>query len=122
MRWKFAIAAFAISCFHAQLGQAQDGQLILDKMNNTIVSGTITRVEGESVFITYAGRDFEIEMDDLDVDNINDLFAPGMQITAKGVIEDDGHTPAMDASEVVRADVGSLDGSEALFLLNEDND
>lgn len=96
--------------------------LLLDKSNDSIVSGTITRVQGESVFVTNSGRDIEIELDNLGVDRkINDLFQPGMQITAKGRMDDDGHTPVLKADEIVRSDTGTVMNTEAL-LLNKDED
>ncbi|MGB4106431.1 MAG: hypothetical protein WBK55_01390 [Alphaproteobacteria bacterium] len=96
--------------------------LILDKMDNSIVSGPITRVDGESLFINYSGREIEVQLDDLDVDekNISNLFAPGMNITAKGVFDEDGDTPVMDAKEVIRADADGP-GPETI-LLSRDND
>jgi hypothetical protein len=120
VKWRFAIAALAISCFH---GNARaDDAIILDRMDNTIISGTITRIQNDSVFIDYSGRTVEIDMNDMDVNNLNNLFAPGMKITAKGKLEDDGYTPKMEAEEVVRAEAGAVNDSEALFLLNEDKD
>lgn len=123
MNCRVLIASFiCVACLMPVLAEAKDSTLVLDNNNNNIISGTITRVEGESVFVDYSGREIEIDLDDVDIDdgNINDFFAPGMTISAKGSFEDDGHTPVLDAREVVRADAGTDSVTGAILL--EDND
>lgn len=115
----YTFLAIPILCA-AFSAQAEDA-LILDNHDSSIVSGTITRIQGESIFVTSAGRDIEVELDDLDVDKkITDLFAPGMQVTAKGHLEDDGYTPVLEAHEIIRSNGGTILNSEAL-LLNDDS-
>ena len=109
-------------CFGAVPVYAANDVVVIDKMsNNSIVSGTITRISGESIFVENAGREIEVELDDLDIDNIGNVFAPGMSVTAKGDFTDDGNTPVMEAEEIVRADNTTSAAQDAqMMLLNDD--
>jgi hypothetical protein len=123
MNCRVLIASFiCAACLTPVAAEARDSTLVLDNNNNNIISGTITRIDGDSVFVDYSGREIEIDMDGIDIEDgsINDFFAPGMTISAKGSFDDDGHTPVLDAREVVRAD-GATDSMTGAILL-EDND
>ncbi len=115
----FALAAGLLLL--APVTASAEQTLILDKMHDSIISGPVTRVDGESVFINYSGREIEVELDDLDVDeeSINNLFAPGMNITAKGVFDKDGDKSVLEAREVIRT-AGEI-GPETI-LLSRDHD
>jgi hypothetical protein len=98
-----------------------DDVVIVDRMgNDSIVSGQITRISGESVYVENMGREIEVELDNLDLDHFNDLFAPGMTVTARGHFQDKTN-PILKfrADEIVRADNNSALNSEALLLNND---
>lgn len=122
MNCRTIIASIICAACLPAVAEARDSTLVLDDNdNNNIISGTITRVEGDSVFVDYSGREIEVDMDDIDMEgSISNFFAPGMTISAKGSFEDEGHTPVLDAREVVRSDAGSDPVTGAILL--EDND
>lgn len=94
-----------------------DDVVVVDRVgNNSIVSGQVTRISGESIFVENMGQEIEVELDNLDLDHLHDLFPPGMNIAARGHFKDQGRTiPKFRAEQIVRADNISALNSQTLL-------
>ena len=68
------IACMAVMPVWASMG---DAIVIGDSNDDSLVTGTVTRLAGGSLYVESMGREIEIEMDKLNVDNFRNLFQPG---------------------------------------------
>ena len=81
-----------------------DAIVIGDSNDDSLVTGTVTRLAGGSLYVESMGREIEIEMDKLNVDNFRNLFQPGTVVTARGNMKDKGAAAVLRADEIVRVD------------------
>jgi hypothetical protein len=80
-----------------------DDTLILDKGKDSVVSGTVTDVRGDTVTIRNNNELIKIDLDSIDLDrSVSDLIQPGMEITAQGKFKDLGATPTFEAESILR--------------------
>ncbi len=85
-------------------GQAVDAIVIGSSTDDSLVTGTVTRQAGESLYVESMGREIEIKMDRLEVDNFRNLFQPGTVVTARGDMKDKGAAAVLRADEIVRVE------------------
>lgn len=95
------IACMAVMPVWASMG---DAIVIGDSNDDSLVTGTVTRLAGGSLYVESMGREIEIEMDKLNVDNFRNLFQPGTVVTARGNMKDKGAAAVLRADEIVRVD------------------
>jgi hypothetical protein len=115
MNKKTLIIAGIAACMAAMPVYADDAIVIGGTRDDSVVSGKITRISGESLFVDSLGREIEIELDNLDAENLRGLFEPGMTITAKGNLKDKGARSVLKAEEIARTGEGAAADS---ILLN----
>ena len=127
---KLAHIKYSLCCSAAALvlglavGAHADDTLILDRGNDSVVSGTVTQVRGDTITILNNNEEIKVELDKLDIDrSLKDLIEPGMEITAQGKFSDLGATPVFEAESILRNTNanGSSAGAAATLRNNDVN-
>lgn len=91
--------------------------LIINKGNDSVVSGMVTDVSGDTVTIENGGSKIHIDLEELDLDSsVREILQPGTHITAQGRFQDFGETPEFEAHSLVRTGNDNITGTEAILL------
>lgn len=99
-----------------------DDTLILDKGKNSVVSGTVTDVRGDTITIRNNDELIKVELDSLDLDrSVKDLIEPGMEITAQGRFSDVGASPVFEAESILRNTTANGSSTGAAAALRADD-
>jgi hypothetical protein len=94
---------------------AQDTMIISKDAEDSVITGLVSEVRGDTIIIMNEGKVIKIDLGDLDLDrSAKDLIEPGMQVTARGQFEDFGATPVFKAESVMRTSTNANSNIGAL--------
>ncbi len=110
------ICIFALVAYFDFAAMAED-TMIISKGNDSVVSGIVTDVSGDTVTIINGDSKIHISLDELDLDSsVREIIQPGTHIVVQGRFEDFGDTPEFEAHSLVRTGGGAITGTDAILL------